>query len=150
MFLICWWNDNFWFIMSKISTSLLLLSFFVGSKFAKFCFHQHRYSYSLNGIFLYLKSHSSHKTNQLLSDSLLVWVLLYVFSFYHKQCGSGKKHFTFVKCTSQMFRRADESLNDEMHLLLLDASLVTLPTWGSSIQHLRSGKFTVYSQEQSF
>ena len=46
-------------------------------------------------------------------------VPIYIFDFHHKQCASDYKDFIFVKFTSQFFISTDESLKDEMCLLLL-------------------------------
>ena len=63
-----------------------------------------------------------------------VRVLIYIFGFHHKQSASDLKNFTFVKFASQLSSTADESLKDEMHLLLLwDGLLLTMHTLYLSI-----------------
>ena len=45
-------------------------------------------------------------------------VFRYVFGFHLKHCASDQNAFTFVKFTTQLFSRADESLTEETRLLL--------------------------------
>ena len=45
-------------------------------------------------------------------------VPIYIFSVHHKQC-AGDYDFNFVMFSSQMFSSVDESLKEEMRLLLL-------------------------------
>lgn len=46
-------------------------------------------------------------------------VPIYIFRFHYKQCVSNEKHFTLAKFTSQMLNSTDESLKEEVRLLLL-------------------------------
>ena len=47
------------------------------------------------------------------------WLLLCIFSFGHKRGASNQMDFNIVKFNSLMFSRNNDSLEDEMHLLLL-------------------------------
>ena len=54
-------------------------------------------------------------------------VPIYIFGFHHQQCASNQDDFSFVKFTTQMFGSADESLQNETLVLLVQVSLLLTP-----------------------